>query len=379
MPQRARKCPPLLNAIFAAAALHLRYISSLRNPGKVIHYAGWNLPDLNSVSTIKYYQATTAYLRALCDNYAHARDEDMLASTVIMKFYEELEELISGPPPEKSLQRPFQLYVAAQAKPDLFQISYDQHDFRIPGVFKSVRHLAEPYLRSYQHSSFRIVLRQECQRALLNRLQVDLPLEAWKLLDSFDDAEDSTWTDRHLYHYANVLQFCFASNQSGTERSSRWEDLKVFETRWDEARPLSFSHYHRKEPDRSRREVFPQIWYAHEVNAAGMLYYHFARILLTVYNPNLHRVGPGALAKQRKVSEEVREIVIQLCGVAMSTVQTQPCLVQAYNAIAMFGEHFTDRIEQEALLGVLNELQYKHGWPVGKEAEVLKREWGWYS
>ena len=377
MPQRARKCPPLLNAIFSAAALHLRFVYGLKAPGNIIRYAGWELPDLNQVSTIKYYQATTAYLRALCDSEAHASDEDMLASTVIIRFYEELEELISGGSQERVV-RPFQLFVAAQAKPDLFQFSYDHHDFRVPGAFKVVRHLAEPYLKSYQHGSFRIALRQECQRALLNREEVQLPLQAWKLLDGFDDAEDCTWTDRHLYHYANVLQFCFSSAQSGAERSSRWQDLKDFEAKWEEARPLSFSHYHKKEPNRAQREVFPQIWYVHEVNAAGMLYYHFARILLTVYNPNLHRIGPGAAAAQRKVSEEVRDIVIQLCGVAMSARETQPCLVLAYNAIAMFGEHFSDRMEQEALLGVLSELEYKHGWPVNKEAEVLKREWGWY-
>jgi len=300
----------------------------------------------------------------------------MLASTVIIRFYEELEELISGACQDNIL-RPFQLFVAAQAKPELFQVPYDQYDFNIPGTFQNVRTLAEPYLKSYQHSCFRIALRQECQRALLNREEVQLPLEAWKLLDGFDDADDSTWTDRHLYHYANVLQFCFSSVQYSTRRSSRWQELKEFETRWEQARPLSFSHYHKKEPDRQKMEVFPQIWYVHEVNAAGMIYFHFARILLIVYNPNLHRIGPGAAAAQRRVSEEVRDMVMQLCGVAMSTAQTQPCLVQAYNAIAMFGEHFTDRNEQEALLGVLAELEFKHGWPVDKEAQVLKREWGW--
>lgn len=315
----------------------------------------------------------------------------MLASTVIIRFYEELDELVTGTSQERVV-REFQLFVTAQAKPDLFQVSYDHYDFKVPGAFKNVRNLAEPYLKSYQHSSFRIALRQECQRALLKREEVNLPLQAWKLLDGFDDADDSTWTDRHLYHYANVLQFCFSRAQSGPQRiprwqelrdleirCSRWQELKDFETRWEEARPLSFSHYHRKEPDRSKGEVFPQIWYVHEVNAMGMLYFHFARVLLTVYNPNLDGIGPGigAAAAQRKVSEEVRDIVIQLCGVAKSTDQTQPCLVQAYNAIAMFGEHFTDRTEQEALLRLLEELDAKHGWPVDKEIANLKREWRW--
>lgn len=328
------------------------------------------------MSTIKYYLATNAYLRVLCDNEAHTRDEDLLAATVIIRFYEELVELIMGTS-EDQLARPFQLFVAAQAKPDLFQFSYEQYDFRTPGTFTRVRHIAEPYLKSYQHSSFRIALRQECQRALLSRERVQLPLEAWKLLEGFDEAEDSVWTDRHLYHYAKVLQFCFSPDEYGHQKNHRWQELRDFEPRWEEVRPLSFSPYHQAQPDRSLGEVFPKLWYVHEVNAVGMIYYHLARVLLTVYDPNIHRIGPGSVAAQRKVSGEVREIVILLCGIAMSTVQTQPVLVQAYNTISMFGEHFTDRREQEALLGVLAELESKHGWPVSKDSEALKTEWAW--
>ena len=320
--------------------------------------------------------ATNAYLRVLCNNEAHTRDEDLLAATVIIRFYEELAELINGKLQDQ-LTRPFQLFVAAQARPDLFQLPFEHYDFRIPGAFAGVRHIAEPYLKSYQHSSFRIALRQECQRALLSRENVQLPLESWKLLEGFDETEDCVWTDRLLYHYARVLQFCFSNDHTGPQRSTRWQELKVFQERWEEARPLSFSPYHQTRPDRDKGEIFPMIWYVHEVNAAGMIYFHLARLLLTVYDPHVHRIGPGSAAAQRKVSEDVRDIVVQLCGIAMSTVTTQPVLVQAYNTVAMFGEHFTDRKEQEALLGVLVELERAHAWPVSKEADALRKEWQW--
>jgi len=344
---------------------------------KVVSYGGYELPNLDDVSTLKYYQATISYLRVLCTNEEYSRDEDLLAATVILRFYEELEGSISGNS-TGLLSRPFQLFVAAQAKPALAaQVPFEQYDFRQPGRFAGIRHLAEPYLKGYQHASFRIALRQECQRALLAREEVQLPLQAWTLLEGFDEAEDLVWTDRHLFHYANVLQFCFSQRDMGKPKLQHWQELRDFELAWDEARPLSFSHYLKKEPNRAIGEVFPQIWYVNEVNSSGMLYYHFARILLTVYNPNLHKIGPGSQAAIRKVSAEVREIVIQLCGVAMSTVQTQAVLVQAYIAITMFGEHFTDRTEQQALIGVLDELEKKHGWPVEKDAETLKRDWGW--
>lgn len=332
---------------------------------------------LNKVSEIKYYQATTAYLRALCGESKHSQDEDLLAATMIIRFYEDFEELIKeGAERDRNLNvRPFQLYVAAQARPTLFSdLAYEALDFRVRGCFAGVRSQAEMYLKSYPHSSFRIALRQECQRALLNEEPVNLPLEAWKLLDGFDEAEDSVWADRHLYHYAKVLQFCF-NKEEGMQTMQRWQELKDFETRWDEERPLSFSHYMKKEPNREIGEVFPQIWYVSEVNAAGMIYFHFARVLLTIYNPELVRLGIGSVARRRKMSDEVREIVIQLCGIARSTASTHPVLVQAQSAIVMFGEHFEVDRDQNALLGVLEEIKYRHGWPISDEVGILKKAW----
>lgn len=363
--------------MFSAAALHLRYSHQSKYPGKPIRYADYELRELNEVSTIKYYLATVAYLRVLCHDAIHTQDEDLLAATVIIRFYEELLEAKDGSS-EDQLARPFQLFVAAQAAPkDVFPMPFERCDFRVRGTFDSVRYQAESYLRSYKHSSFRIALRQECQRALLTRQDVQLPLDAWKLLEGFDEAEDLVWTDRHLYHYARVLQFCFSPEGPGASKTARWHELRDFERVWEEVRPLSFSPYHQTQPERAEGQVFPLLWYVNEVNAAGMMYYHLARLLLIVYDPNIHRIGPGSAAAQRRMSEMVREIVILLCGIAMSNTQTQPVLVQAYNTIAMFGEHFTDRLEQEALLGVLKELEREHGWPVEKDASQLRKEWEW--
>ncbi|KAK5096448.1 hypothetical protein LTS08_007704 [Lithohypha guttulata] len=356
---------------------HLQTVATqLRRPGKTIEYAGYELRDLNEVSTIKYYLATNAYLRVLCTNEAHTRDEDLLAATVIIRFYEELAALISGEPRDQ-LTRPFQLFVAAQARPDNFHFPPEQYNFQIPGVFASIRTIIEPYLETYQHGSFRIALRQECQRALLSRGKVHLPLEAWNFLEGFDETEDSVWTDRHLYHYARVLQYCFSHDEPESQKLSQYEALKGFETKWEETRPLSFSPYDQAQPDRDNGEIFPKYWYVNEVHAVGVMYLHLSRLLLTVYDPYIHRIGPGSAAAQRRVSAEVREVVIQICGVAMSSLNTQPVLVQALNTISMFGEHFTDRQEQEALLEVLQELENRHGWPVHRDAEALKREWGW--
>ena len=78
--------------MFSAAALHLRFAHQPKDPGKPIKYADYELLKLNLETQLKYYQATTAYLRALCKDEKHTKDEDLLAATVIMRFYAELLE-----------------------------------------------------------------------------------------------------------------------------------------------------------------------------------------------------------------------------------------------------------------------------------------------
>jgi len=207
---------------------------------------------------------------------------------------------------------------------------------------------------------------------------VRLPLETWAILQGFDKAEDFIWADRHLYHCANVLQFCFGEDSnSGRRRVERWNELRQFEDHWGQAKPLSFAPIHYQEADRIQGECLPRIWYMAEVHVTGAAFLELARILLTVYDPHIPRIGPGVTAAQRRVSEQVHAIVIRLCGTAVSNPSSPPALVQAYMAITVCGEYFSDRTEQKALLAILDRLKRDHGWPTGTTATELERGWGW--
>ena len=141
---------------------------------------------------------------------------------------------------------------------------------------------------------------------------------------------------------------------------------------------------HYQEPDRAGGECLPHIWYMAEVHVTGLLSLDLARILLTVYNPSIARIGPGVAAAHRRIAAEVHDIVIRLCGTAVSLGGTaaaipssQPAMVKAYVAIVICGEHFTDTIERRTLLEILDRLMSDHGWPTTKAASQLKRVWGW--
>lgn len=164
---------------------------------------------------------------------------------------------------------------------------------------------------------------------------------------------------------------------STDKRIVRYDELVAFETLWAEMGSPSFKPIYAREPDRARGEVFPELWYVNNCHVAGLQFLELARILLTVYNPKLPRLGPGQRTAMRTVDREVRTIVLRLYGMALSYQHSPPGLVNAFVAIGMCGDRFTDRLEQEALLGVLVELEDEHAYPTTNTRELLKGAWGW--
>jgi hypothetical protein len=374
----------LLNAIFTLAARHLASLPYFKTSDGVIQYQTIRLPKLTEETAVKYHQACIAYLRKLAGDPEHVRDENLLAAAVILRYYEEIDPSLTGED-IKTLIHAFQLFVNAQVNPYACAMDDTRHsEYLRPGAAVGAFDNGLTYLRSFQHASFRVALRQETTIAFLKQRAVQLPLETWSVLQGFDEAEDFVWSDRHLYHCAKVLQFCFGGDSgNGKSQVERWNELRNFETRWDQSKPFSFMPIHYQEPDRTKGECLPHIWYMAEVHVAGLLSLELARILLTVYNPNISRIGPGVTAAQKRISEEVHDIVVRMCGTAASLGGTaaakpssQPAMVQAYVAIVVCGEYFTDTVERRSLLGILDRLKRDHGWPTERAATQLKREWG---
>ncbi|KIV97370.1 hypothetical protein, variant [Exophiala mesophila] len=376
VPQRARRCPPLLNAIFTAASRHMASRPEIKPVDGIGHYSDIPLPNLTADTALKYHNACIAYLIKLSTDAEHVRDEDLLAAAVILRYYEEIDTTITGKDSETFLHT-FQLFVHAQSSPysDIL-LDGTAPQYLRPGSTMRLRENALAYLKSFQHATFRVALRQETTIAFMKQRAVRLPLQAWSILQGFEEVEDFVWSDRHLYHCAQVLQYCFGGDlTSGRAGLDRWNELKDFENQWAEAKPLTFSPIYYEDADRAKGKYLPQIWYMAETHITGLLHLDLSRILLTVYNPNIPLIGPGASVARRRIADEVHDIVLRLCGTAVSAA-SQPAMVQAYMAIAVCGAYFSDPDEQDVLLKILDRLEDEFGWPTSKTALELKREWG---
>jgi hypothetical protein len=168
-----------------------------------------------------------------------------------------------------------------------------------------------------------------------------------------------------------------AADMTSAYRIARYKELVAFDALWAELAPASFMPIYAREPDRSRGEVFPELWYLNDCHVAGVQHLEIARILLAVYNPNIPRLGPGQRAATRDMDRDLKSIILRLCGIALSNQHSPPGLITASVAIAMCGDRFTDRAEQQALLAVLVKLEDEHAWPTHATQKFLKEAWGW--
>ncbi|KAJ5105076.1 hypothetical protein NUU61_002423 [Penicillium alfredii] len=90
VPLRARSCPPLLYAIYTAAARHLSRIKKYYI-GNQIQYGGKILPNLTPETALHYHNQCIAHFVSLSDHSREAQDENLLAAAVILRFYEEVD------------------------------------------------------------------------------------------------------------------------------------------------------------------------------------------------------------------------------------------------------------------------------------------------
>jgi hypothetical protein len=126
----------------------------------------------------------------------------------------------------------------------------------------------------------------------------------------------------------------------------------------------------------------------------GNQYNTLAHVLLVVHDPTIPQIGPShkqsrqivdvcipilyfghllITKSQRTVQEDVRT----LCGVALSNSKIFPCKFVACYAIALVGDRFSNRADQERLHNMLLDTEREHGFPPTTIKHQLEEAWGW--
>ncbi|PVH98714.1 hypothetical protein DM02DRAFT_729682 [Periconia macrospinosa] len=328
---RAKNNSTLMNAILALSARQLSRTT-----------------DFDAYVADAYYsRCFETLIPALNDDVA-SRDESLLAATIILRLLEEINISVTGSDPQghlfgtQAIIRAAEQFYAATSGPNFRQAIY--------------------------WAAFR----QELWISLMT--QRAFQLHIFPADRSFDPADDPTWATRTIAHLGDVCHFAF-----GEERHSvvRYNQLVEENKSWRVRRPDSFDPFFCRQARDGSGSPFPDIRFHEKTHVMGHQYNTLAQLLLVVHDPTIPQLGPSHKQARRIVDKTVQDHVRTLCGVAMSNLKVFPGKFVACFAIALVGDRFTSRADQEYLRDLWYDCERSHGFPPTTMIHQLEQSWGW--
>ncbi|GKZ36401.1 hypothetical protein AbraIFM66950_007472 [Aspergillus brasiliensis] len=367
VPERAMFCPVLRYAVFTASAGHLTRLASCRR-GRETGLANGVSLHLNPEAAIRYHDTCIAHLLEISKDVREEYNEDVLTAATILRFYEQIEAPSIGH--SDAYLNAIKFIVNTQ-RTDSF---YTYQDIQGPPANHRVH--SSPSL-SLHHSACLSALRQEIWSAFLHQRPFPFPVSPGNNYSLCDIATDFIWANRIFVWVADLLVFCFGNDQLGVEeRARRWRTLKAVEERWQQSKPPAFKPIYYRPADPASGKYFPDIWHMNACQVAGAQHIELGRILLAVSDPaGTSRLGLGAWSRSQTLASELRSITRRLCGLAISNPPCPAAWVTAMVGISVCGEYFTDPGEQDALVRLLQRLEYEHAWPTESTVQALMDAW----
>ncbi|KAJ5087284.1 hypothetical protein N7456_010900 [Penicillium angulare] len=341
VPRRAKHCTTLRNAICAVAALHLGRLPKYKTSQGLV-YCGQPLPHVTKSSALEYMLKCIPDLIQFPEIQDPEHQENIMAATVILRQYEEMEEELD----ENSLDGEY----FVEGRVNFLAITQTIIDSMV----------ASPMDQSLATAAYWITVRQETYYALTRETVPHLRFDV--------DFWQSTSVANNMIVFASQV----ARWRWGQKQPEEWAQLKHTEQQLTHDSIGVLDPILDLEPDRKKGEIFPTIWYSFDVQVTAIQHFRLAQMILTAENPHLENATRAA---HRKLEAQVRSIVLNICGIGLNHPRVQPALLNAVIAITMYGEYFTDPQEREALVDIINRTKEMHTWPMRRPYQTLQQRW----
>ncbi|KAM6525950.1 hypothetical protein FSOLCH5_002077 [Fusarium solani] len=169
-----------------------------------------------------------------------------------------------------------------------------------------------------------------------------------------------------VLHTAQVAKWRWAD---GSEQE--WLRLQKQGEVLEEEALQEYQPYFVRPADRSNGEIFPTIWYASALEVTSMQLCIIAKMVLMAENPFLGGHSTSR-ARWREIENEVRQMILDLCGISLCHPACPPALVHAAFGMELYGDFFTDHYERRALRGVVEKFRDARAWPVKKLSNMFQ-------
>ncbi|UQC88563.1 uncharacterized protein CLUP02_14088 [Colletotrichum lupini] len=325
--RRARSCQPLRDAIFAVAARHLCRHPKFRSEpggGGVVVYQRHLLPDLTPQSAFEYMLRCIPALHEVSSTQDEEYRENLAAAALILRQFEEMD-------PEESQSAPSSDFGTANGDGNGTSYGSANSNVNFIDITKAILRAAPSSRWSGLLSAvYWVAVRQEIYFALTLGRSPQITARP-------DQGREVSFANRLIWFMSEVAKW-----KMGDRIEGEWERLRVEESILAVECTRQFIPIMQRPADRSQGEIFPLV--------CGQ-----------VSNRRAHR----------EAEHQVREMTLELCGLAMHHLRAPPNLTTAGIGIMLYGDYFNDQWERAALVGVLEEWKSHHAWPVRKGYQAL--------
>ncbi|KAK5055259.1 hypothetical protein LTR84_013009 [Exophiala bonariae] len=334
IPRRAAYHPLISNAIYAISALHLSLIEGTE--------------DLESP---RYVDESLQYLKQILEDPSGHSDENLLAGVIILRSHEEMSD-----------------------KDDNIHLLGGQ---RILNSIAS--YAADGGLRE---SASWISLRQHIYISITKQSPLGLNLNNYEHSMVFVENSDEAWANRAVFLLACVLNYAFspredASSQHNSSSSDTWAELEAKVDEWARTKPWYFSPLWTQAIPNGQQDgnSWPEVLTSHPTHAVGLQYYALSKIVLTIYNPRLTKLGFGSHRLIKAAEATVLQNLRTTIGIAVSNPDVTNTMFQSSHILAACGSYLHDPKDQAAVVEFLTGMQQSMGWRTDSIIQRLKEEW----
>ncbi|KAL6915458.1 hypothetical protein FSST1_006953 [Fusarium sambucinum] len=352
VPIRARHHPPLLYAIFALSARHLSRLPKYKTPQGIL-YQGQLLPKLTPHDAVEY---TLKCIPALRDFHTIQDDEKLesiIATAVILRQLEEIDDEEDSSSEQDEQERNQHGKETQMPKPQVNFLAI------IDAVLRSPPSRTLFGRRSLIQAAYWMAVRQELYHSFTKRHPPKMVLDA-------EYGLGASKANKIVLHTAQVAKWRWAD---GSEQE--WLRLQKQGETLEEEALREYQPFYVRPADRSNGEIFPIIWYSSALEVTSMQLCIIAKMVLMAENPFLGG-NSSTRAQWREIENQVRQMILDLCGISLCHPGCPPALVHAAFGMELYGDFFTDEYERKALRGVVDKFRDARAWPVQNLSRIFE-------